>query len=240
MNTNQIARIAGMIVEPARTAMLIELMDGRALTAAELARVARITPQRGSSHLAQLVDADLLRVTTAGRHRYYRLASPDIAHMLESIMQVAARADGGDRPRVVVGPKEASLRAARTCYDHLAGRLGVAITRRLTLDGGLVLEEDTGYLTAAGRAAIARLGIELPAAGATTPRAAAVFCRPCLDWSERRFHLAGRLGARICSHCFEQGWVRRRQASRAIDITPRGQAVLRDWLGMELWRGVAP
>jgi len=240
VNTNQIARTARMIGEPARTAMLVELMDGRALTASELARAAGVSPPTASSHLAQLVDADLLRVTPTGRHRYYRLGAPEVARMLETIMQVASRADSAARERVVVGPKDAALRAARTCYDHLAGRLGVAITQRLVGDGGLVLEEEHGYLTDEGRRALARLGIDPLPAAASKPQSMRASCRPCLDWSERRFHIAGRLASHICSHCLGQRWVLRRQGSRAVDITPAGRAAMQPWLGMALWSGLAP
>lgn len=241
MNTNPISRIASLIGEPARTAMLMALMDGRALTASELARAARIKPPSASSHLSQLAEAELLRVNASGRHRYYRLASADVARLLESLMQLACKPAGAATPTpraVVVGPRDAALRAARTCYDHLAGRLGVAIAQRLVDDGGLVFDEESGRLTDPGRLALARLGVDNDA----TPlqRHTAPACRPCLDWSERRFHLAGRLASRICSHCFDQGWILRRQGSRAVDVTPKGQATLQNWLGLELWRGVTP
>ncbi len=237
VNTNSISRIATLIGEPARTAMLMALMDGRALTASELARAARIMPPTASSHLAQLADAELLRVNASGRHRYYRLASPDVARLLETLMQVACKSSAAAPPRaVVVGPKDAALRAARTCYDHLAGRLGVAIAQRLVCDGGLVLEEESGRLTDVGRRALARLGIDDPTRPAQ--RQSPVACRPCLDWSERKYHLAGRLASRICSHCLDQGWILRRQGSRAVDVTPKGQATLQNWLGLDLWRGM--
>lgn len=235
MNTNQISRIANMIGEPSRTAMLVELMDGRSLTASELARAAGITAQTGSAHLAQLLSADLLRVSPRGRHRYYRLASLEVARMLETIMQVASRTDAVPRSRLIVGPKDAALRAARTCYDHLAGRLGVVITQRLTDEGGLVLDDDHGYLTDRGHRAIAKLGIDVPNAGASKQGPNTTMCRPCLDWSERRFHIAGQLARQICNHCLEERWLMRRLGSRAVDITPTGQAALQRWIGMELW-----
>ncbi|MEO7853837.1 MAG: winged helix-turn-helix domain-containing protein, partial [Rubrivivax sp.] len=233
MNINHISRIASLVGEPARTAMLLELMDGRALTAGELARAAGIGAPTASAHLAQLIDAQLLRVTPAGRHRYHRLASSEVARMLESIMQVAA---GGlaTHPRVVVGPKHEALRAARTCYDHLAGRLGVAITERLQQHGALVLADEGAYLTDKGGGCLAGLGI------APADRSSALSCRPCLDWSERRFHLAGRLASSLCRHCLEQGWLRKRPQARALDITPRGSLALQNWLGMALWASVQP
>jgi len=233
MNTNQISRIAALVGEPARTAILMELMDGRALTATELARAAGIGAPTASAHLAQLTDAQLLRVTPAGRHRYHRLASSEVAHMLESIMQVAA---GGIamHPRVVVGPKDEALRAARTCYDHLAGRLGVAIAERLRQDGALVLDDEGAFITDKGRGSLAMFGI------ADGDQSTSLSCRPCLDWSERRFHLAGRLASSLCRHCLEQGWLRKRPQARALDITPPGCVALQNWLGMALWASMQP
>jgi DNA-binding transcriptional ArsR family regulator len=239
MNINSVARIASMVGEPARTAMLIQLMDGRALTANELACAAGISPQTGSHHLAQLVDAGLLHVRKQGRHRYHRLASPEVARMLEEMMQIAAKGSGAEHPRFVVGPRDVALRAARTCYDHLAGRLGVAIADRLLGDGSLAFEEDeAGYLTDRGVHALSAMGI----ASVSAPRSHGIpsraHCRPCLDWSERRFHVAGKVGALICAHCLDQRWVVRSKGSRALGITPLGQRALSAWLGSELWRSV--
>jgi DNA-binding transcriptional ArsR family regulator len=238
MNINSVARVASLVGEPARTAMLVQLMDGRALTANELARAAGISPQTGSRHLAQLVDAGLLQVRQAGRHRYHQLASPAVARMLEDIMQVAAKGADAAPPRMVVGPRDAALRVARTCYDHLAGRLGVAIADRLIGDGSLAFEGEAGYLTDRGVKALGGLGI--PAAVSAT-RANGItghtHCRPCLDWSERRFHVGGKLGALICAHCLEQRWLVRRKDSRALVITTGGRQALHAWLGADLWRG---
>ena len=237
MNTNQIARIAGLLGEPARTAMLIELMGGRALTASELARAAAIGASTASSHLAQLVDAQLLRVAPSGRHRYFRIASPDIARLIETLMQLAAQTATIPGPRLVVGPKDAALRAARTCYDHLAGRLGVAITQRLVIDGGLALDEEQANLNDRGRRALAELGIDVPTVAARGSRIDPSSCRPCLDWSERRLHIAGRLATHICHACVQRGWIQRRASSRAVDVTPPGRVALQAWLGLELWTG---
>ena len=238
MNINRIARVASLIGEPARTAMLVELMDGRALTANELARIARVTPQTASRHLALLVESGLLRVNPAGRHRYHSLASAEVARMLEEIMQVAARSADTERVRVVVGPKDAALRLARSCYDHLAGRLGVAITDRLLEDRAIVIEGESGYVTDKGRATLTRLGIAC--ADLATPHASSIRpqCRPCLDWSERRMHVAGALGALICAHCLEAKWVTRRPGTRALGITPKGRMALEPWLGASAWNAV--
>jgi DNA-binding transcriptional ArsR family regulator len=235
LNTNQIARIANLIGEPARTAMLVELMGGRALTASELARAAAVGASTASAHLTQLLDVQLLRVTASGRHRYYGLASVEIAKLIETLMQVAVQTAKAPEPRLVVGPKDAALRAARTCYDHLAGRLGVAFAQRLVAGDGLVLEEEKGHLTDRGRQALAELGIEVPTSATPDSRTDPASCRPCLDWSERRFHIAGRLGSHICRCCMERGWLRRRVGSRAVDVTPSGLAALQPWLGLDLW-----
>ena len=237
MNINAVARIASLIGEPARTAMLLRLMDGRAMTARELVRAAGISPATGSRHLALMVEAGLLQVTAVGRHRYHRIGSARVAQLLESIMQVA----GGNALPVGdhrTGPKDESLRRARTCYDHVAGRLGVAIATRLADDGAVVLESESGWLTESAAGSLDKLGVVLPPTSDSPGHARRVLCRPCMDWSERRFHLAGRLGAAICEACLAQGWVRRTPHSRALEITPRGQVALRHWMGLGLWKAV--
>jgi hypothetical protein len=214
--------------------MLHALMDGRGLTASELARVAGITPQTASGHLARLAVADLLAVEKQGRHRYYRLASPAVAQMIESIMQVAAGLDT-TRPRLVVGPRDAALRAARTCYDHLAGRLGVALADALIEGGQIELAGDGGMVTDAGIAFFEGIGIDLDkVATRSVGRSARVLCRPCLDWSERRPHLAGAIGATLCAHSFREGWIRRNNGTRAVTITPKGRHAFRDEFNMRL------
>lgn len=231
---NRFAEIATLAGDPARAAMLHALMDGRALTASELARAAGVTPQTASGHLARLLEAGLLRVAKQGRHRYHRLASPAVARMMESIMQVAALA-APPRTPLVVGPREAALRAARTCYDHLAGRLGVALADALVADGTIELGDDGGAVTEDGLARLRRAGLDADAfAPSADRRPSRMVCRPCLDWSERRMHVAGALGAALCAHCFAQGWIRRVDGSRAVTLTPKGQAGLRAAFGVEL------
>jgi DNA-binding transcriptional ArsR family regulator len=225
VSPNRIAEVGAVVGEPARAAMLTMLMDGRALTAAELAGVAGITPQTASTHLARLVAADLVKVEQQGRHRYHRLANRDVARMLEGLMQHASGGQRGRRaPRT--GPRQEALRRARTCYDHLAGRLGVAIADQLVRQGHVEIDEEVGVVTAAGAKFFARIGILVPDTEWSGRRVTRPLCRPCLDWSERRLHLAGRLGAAICRHSFEAGWLRRIQGSRAVAITPKGQAAL--------------
>lgn len=228
------AEIAALAGDPARAGMLHALMDGRALAASELAAVAGISPQTASGHLAQLTDAGLLAVEKQGRHRYHRLASPAVAQMIESIMQVASETASSRSP-VRVGPRDAALRAARTCYDHLAGRLGVALADALVTQGHVELSTDAGMVTDAGIAFLSRLGIDvarITARGGSRPRRA--LCRSCLDWSERRPHLAGSLGAALCSVCFEKGWIRRIKGTRAVRITPWGQRSFREMFGITL------
>ena len=232
VNTNQIAEIGALVGEPARASILGALMDGRALTAAELADIAGVTPQTASSHLSRLTAARLLAVEKQGRHRYHRLATPAIARMLEGMMEIAA-GDAAERGRkLVVGPRDAALRRARSCYDHFAGRLGVAITDGLIAQGIIEFGEDAGLVTEQGLEALQRIGIDLAGAAARRSRSSRPLCRPCFDWSERRSHVAGRLGAAISAHCLEKGFVRRIGRSRALDITPRGKTALRDMFGV--------
>ena len=227
------AEIASLAGDPARAAMLHALMDGRALTASELARAAGITAQTASGHLARLTAAGLLAVTRQGRHRYHRIATPAVARMMEGIMDVAASV--ANRSRLTVGPREAALRLARTCYDHLAGRLGVGLADALVAGGHAELTADGGLVTASGVALFRRIGVDVDAL--TAPRGgrrARMLCRPCLDWSERRPHLGGAVGAALCAHCFAQGWIRRVGDSRAVTVTPRGARAFADELGVRL------
>lgn len=236
MNTNQIAHVASLVGEPARTAMLLALMDGRALTANELATAAHVSAPTASRHLGLLVEAGLLAVAQQGRHRYHRLASGEVAKVLEGIMQLAALKPAARPPRVVTGPRDAALRFARTCYDHLAGRLGVAMAEHLLGEGAIAFDGEAGRVTPRATEILARLGVDAAQAQTTTHGSARrLQCRPCLDWSERRFHLAGRLGALVCTHCLEQGWLLRRPGARALDLSPQGAAALKNWMGTQRW-----
>lgn len=225
--TAALAEIATAAGDPARAGMLNALMDGRALTAAELARVAGITAQTASGHLARLTVAGLLTVEKQGRHRYHRLASPAVARMLESIMEVAA--DAQPRRKAFTGPRDAAMRAGRTCYDHLAGTLGVAIADAMVTRGHIELASDAGIVTESGVALLQRIGIDLETRGKRTSR---LLCRPCLDWSERRPHLAGVVGAALCTHCFDSGWIRRVEGTRAVKVTPKGERNFREIFGI--------
>jgi DNA-binding transcriptional ArsR family regulator len=233
MNTNQMARVGALVGEPARAAMLLALMDGRALTANELAVAAHVGAPTASRHLGLLVEGGLLRVNRQGRHRYHQLASPDVARVLEGMMQLSAA-----QPRVqpvVTGPRDATMRFARTCYDHLAGRLAVAIADHLLHEQALVIEDDTARLTERASRVFDGLGFATSGIGAAGQRPA---CRPCLDWGERRIHVAGRLGAMLCSHCVERGWLLRKPKSRALELTASGAIAFRDWLGVGRWQAL--
>ena len=191
------AEVASLAGDPARAAMLHALMDGRALTASELARVAGVTPQTASGHLARMTAAGLLQVAKQGRHRYHRLATQAVAQMIESIMQVASGLEAM-RPAPATGPRDAAMRAARTCYDHLAGHLGVTLADALVAGGHVELTHDAGLVTDSGIALLGRIGIDVALLTAHHGKTTRVLCRPCLDWSERRAHLAGAVGAALC------------------------------------------
>jgi DNA-binding transcriptional ArsR family regulator len=222
-DTTRMASVAALLGDPARANILTALMDGRALTAKELAFAAHVSPATTSGHLARLTDASLLAVEKQGRHRYFRLASPLVGQMLESVMAVA----GPElRPTGSWRGGEA-LRTARTCYDHLAGRLGVSLADALVGAGHVALTHDGGEVTEPGRLFLREFGAE-PAAGKR------VFCRPCLDWSERRPHLAGRLGAALATRCRELGWIERQRDSRAVTITAKGKGGFAESFGIHL------
>jgi DNA-binding transcriptional ArsR family regulator len=211
-DSNRIAVTAALLGDPARANILAALMDGRALTAKELAYAAHVTPQTASGHLAKLSEGGLLAGEKQGRHRYYRLASPLVGQMLEGVMAVS----GPEAPRATTWRGGDALRTARTCYDHLAGRLGVALADALTQHGHVALGADGGEVTETGLQFLTEFG-------ATPATGRRVFCRPCLDWSERRPHLAGRVGAALACRCFELGWIKRQRDTRAVVITGAGR-----------------
>ncbi|MGH6819254.1 MAG: ArsR/SmtB family transcription factor [Methylocella sp.] len=219
-----ISSVAALIGDPARANMLLALMDGRALSASELANVAGVTIQTASGHLAKLDGAKLVEAVKQGRHRYFRLSDFDVAAVLEELMGLAQRTGA---VRVRTGPRDAALRAARVCYDHLAGERGVAM-----LDGlkrqGFISGEATMMLTPSGRKFFAGFGID----AGTLEKNRRPLCRACLDWSERRIHLGGALGAAILSRLIEQKWVSRDQ-SRVLAFTSAGRKKFNAALGLE-------
>jgi DNA-binding transcriptional ArsR family regulator len=219
-----IAATAALMGDPARANMLTALLNGAALTASELALEAGVTKQTASSHLAKLLDGGLLKIERQGRHRYYALADDDVARLMEALMGVAER-----RPtRVRAGPKEPALRHARVCYDHLAGDLGVALYDTLLARDWIAAKGGELAPTPEGAACLDRFGVDVPAlACATRP-----LCRPCLDWSVRRHHLAGGLGAALLDRVFDLGWARRKRASRIVEFTPPGEVAFRKAFGI--------
>lgn len=220
-NVASIASLAALLGEPARAAMLVSLMDGRALTAGELGRAAGVTPPTASGHLGRMLDAGLLALERQGRHRYYRIASASVAGLLESMMSLTGELRVDRRP-IRTGPRDRALRRARLCYDHLAGEVAVGVAASMTAYGQLVFGQDGGALTDTGLAFLTSLGVDLPTASATPTRPAA-FCRPCLDWSERRPHIAGTVGRALYSRFLRDGWLRPGEG-RALSVTPLGQA----------------
>ncbi|MBI5255466.1 MAG: helix-turn-helix transcriptional regulator [Burkholderiales bacterium] len=211
-----IARIAALIGDTARAEMLSALMGGQALTATELATQAGITKQTASAHLARLVEARLLQVQAQGRHRYYQLADEDVARLLESLMGVAFRAGA---VRLRSSPREPALRQARVCYDHLAGDQGVQAFERLLARRLITPDAQQPALTPAGAAFFQDFGIDVDAlAHQRRP-----LCRRCLDWSERRHHLGGSIGAALLQRLLALGWARRQAGSRVIAFTPMGE-----------------
>ena len=214
--------IAALIGDTTRAEVLTALMSGMALTATELAAIAGVTRQTISGHLAKLVDAGLLSVQSQGRHRYFQLADHDVAALLESLMSVAFRTGA---LRLRSSPREPALRKARVCYGHLAGELGVLVYDQLLLRGAFALDPDGMRLTGAGRAMMEELGIDLAAAA----RARRALCRSCMDWSERRHHLAGALGDALLARFEQLGWAKRAPGSRVMAFSPAGEAALRGW-----------
>ncbi|MFT3858609.1 MAG: helix-turn-helix transcriptional regulator [Aquabacterium sp.] len=209
----RIARVAAMMADPARSLMLAYLLSGTMASASELAAAASVTPATASGHLTKLLAAGLLVCEPRGRHRYYRLAGPDVAHALEALAMVAER---GTHDRQWAHPARKRLRFARCCYGHLAGELGVKLLASLQSCQGLIMADDGFALTVQGQSWLADLGL-VP----SPPSAARRFAYPCLDWSERRDHLAGQLADDILAHFMRQDWIRR-QDGRALTLTPTG------------------
>jgi len=219
-----LAEIAALVGDPSRAAMLMALMDGRALTAGELARAAGVTAQTASGHLAKMIEAELLALEAQGRHRYFRIASPAIAGMLEAMMVAAAP------PPIRTGPRDAAMRRARICYDHLAGEISVGIADAMIARGQIDLGTDGAALTEVGRALLDEIGVELPPC---SEGKGAVFCRPCLDWSERRHHIAGAVGAALYRSFLARGWIRRFEGGRTVTFTPPGREALKRHFGID-------
>jgi len=224
-----IATVAALIGDTARAAMLLTLVDGRALPAGELAAAAGLSPPAASAHLAELTDGGLLTVEREGRHRYYRLAGPGVANALESLACLIGQPSPSGAAR---RPQARALRHARTCYDHLAGELGVAVAA--ALEGRALLAPAEGKrldVTTAGATWFAAvLGIDV---NALRPGRQGIACR-CLDWTERRHHLARPLGSQVLRRCCDLGWLTRTPGSRAVQLAPPGRDSLRQQLGIDV------
>ena len=219
-----IARIGALLGDPARADALTALMTGRALTATELASIAGVTKQTMSAHLSKLLEASLVAVDQQGRHRYFRLADEDVGALLESLMGVAFRTGA---VRLVSSPREPALRKARVCYDHLAGELGVLAYESLLRNGLLTMSPQGLLPSASGLRWFKNAGIDTDLAA----RQRRAYCRPCMDWSERRYHLAGSLGAALLSRVCDLGWATREKASRLVRFTANGERRFRDLVG---------
>ncbi len=220
-----ITTIAALLGDPARANMLTALSAGQALTAGELAREAGVTAQTASSHLGKLAAASLVEGRKQGRHVYYALSGPDVAGVLEALTGLAERTG---HTRVRTGPKEPALRRARVCYDHLAGDLGVALLDSLTARKMILGSGESLVLSEAGETFMTALGLDVPALSALRRP----LCKGCLDWSVRRSHLAGALGAALLSRFYALGWAQREAGTRVVSFSPRGLEAFREIFGV--------
>lgn len=208
--------VAALVGDPARANMLNALFGGAALTASELATEAGVTLQTASSHLAKLQQGRLIEQEQQGRHRYFRLSGSDVADVLEALGTLAVRAG---HLRVRPGPKDPAMRRARVCYDHLAGEFGVRMFDSMVSRKYLALDKDRVDITPRGTKFVAEFGVDLEAVQ-TSRRP---LCKKCLDWSERRSHLAGSLGAALLNRVYELKWARREAGGRVVKFTPSGE-----------------
>ena len=222
MTATAITQVGALLADATRASLLEVLMDGRARTGGELARSVGVAPSTASEHLSRLLDARFVAVEAQGRHRYFRLAGSDVAELLEAL---GAREPAGDR---VATGAPAELVHARSCYDHLAGRLAVRIHDRMVAAGYLGHAHDHPYLTDSGAELLAGLGVDL--AAARDRRRPLV--RDCLDWTERRHHLAGAAGAALFATLLERGWLARGSRPRSVRVTTAGQRGLADAFGV--------
>lgn len=218
LDTPDISSVAALLADPTRARMLTALMDGRALTATELALEGGVTASTASSHLSRLTGAGVVAIAKQGRHRYFRIAEPEVAAAMERLMHLAPRSPGAVR----AGPRDESLRRARVCYDHLAGEAGVRLLERLRAKEIVAGADGALVVTAEGERWCGASGIDLAALRARRRP----LCRACLDWSERKSHLAGALGSAILDRLFAAGYARRVRGSRAVTLAPRGESFI--------------
>ncbi|MEW2634016.1 helix-turn-helix domain-containing protein [Streptomyces sp. NPDC048389] len=226
-SSRDLAAFAALLADETRAGFALALLDGRAWTAGELARHAGVAASTASEHLGKLVSGGLLSQERQGRHRYVRLADERVAQLVEEVAAYAGPPGPARPPRSLrESTAAAAMARGRTCYDHLAGRLGITVTRAMTTRG--LLRQDTGFaLTEAGTGWFAELGVPLDGAGRRP------LARGCLDWTERRPHLAGLAGARLCRHALDSGWCVRIGSERAVKVTPDGEQALHTLLGID-------
>lgn len=224
-DTPDIAAVAALIGEPSRARMLLALMGGRAITATELALEADVAPATASIHLSKLTAARLVKIRKQGRYRYFEIADELVAEMIERLCGVAVRGAGTKRK---TGPRNPAMRRARVCYDHLAGELGVRLFEGL-VDDCFDLRNDAVELTAPGVVLFKRVGIDIDA----LQQARRVMCRQCLDWSERKTHLAGSLGAALLTHVYESSWATKDANSRAVHFSAAGLRAFKRTFGLD-------
>lgn len=223
--SNGLAQVAALIGDPSRAKMLLRLLDGKAYPASNLAYSAGVKPQTASFHLAKLVEGGLIAMERHGRHVYYRLNGTEVAQALEALSAISPPVQIRSLKQSV---EMESIRQARTCYDHLAGKLGVELMSAMIHNEWLLIEGDSCQITKKGEQQFTRLGIDMPALR-NKKRA---FARPCLDWTERRYHLAGSLGAAVAARFLELGWIERSKGSRAVQVTEIGEEQIRNIFGI--------
>ena len=227
-----LSTVAALLGEPARTRILSALLSGRAMTGKELAYFARVTPATASSHLSRLVGGRLLVMQKQGRCHYYRLQSAEVARAIEGLMTVATIPSNGWPPHHHVEP---ALREARMCYDHMAGRLGVAVCDMLVRRRHVVLVDGGGEVTPSGERFLAQLGVDLAKARGAKRQ----YCRGCIDWTERRYHISGAVGAALADAFLARRLITRIPDSRALSVTPVGRKTLAA-MGVDEFRAAAP
>ncbi|MFP7477124.1 ArsR/SmtB family transcription factor [Terribacillus saccharophilus] len=227
LHPHHVAGAASLLSEPSRSIMLTYMLDGRFHTSGELARAAGITPQTASFHLKKLEEAGFLDQTKQGRHRYYGLKDPAIAQVIESLLTITPQAPVSSFKQAA---EDKAIRYARTCYDHLAGFLGIQIAKALVKSDYVHEDHDQFILTAKGETFFTDFGIDLE----TTRRTRRSFCHCCLDWSERKHHLAGALGQAMLERFLELDWLRKKQGSRALLLTETGKNGLSEVFGLDI------
>jgi DNA-binding transcriptional ArsR family regulator len=226
VSISTVAEIGSLLGDPARVNMMIALIDGRSRTARELADAAGITPQTASSHLGKLHAAGMIQVDRQGRHHYHRIASSEVARLIEQ-MHIAGSALA-ERRSAKHGPRDPAMRKLRSCYDHLAGEIAVELCDRLVRTGDHIPGDAT--VTRDGSALLAAIGVQVD----QLDRGRRHFCRTCLDWSERRPHLSGTVGAVLLQQLKDLGWVRQRPAGRTLDLTRAGERGLEQAFGIRV------